>query len=533
MLPIPSLLSTRSFPLCASTIVFDRVRPSPSEPRVLLVKKGSKMRSRTAAGMPVPGVRHREAHRLSVHRRDVDADRAALGGRLECVGDQVIHQLLHLDRIPLDVRHAGLELRLDGDVAPPELRRVRLQRRPYRHGQGESHARALPLPLRDLAQVLHHPGDAGRLLERGSEQVSVAGPRADVLAHEGDEPDDRRERVVDLVGDAGRERADRGQPPCTEDLVLGGLQGGRPLLHAPLQLGVPGADLLVAPRDLARHVVERQRELAELVAPRRRHRRVLTAGPQRVRRVGEHPDRHGQVAREQVCQADGEGERHAGPEQGVGARPLDRVEGDALRPRQDDAPPHRPDGRERGEPPRSVPSYDAAHRGLQAGETALRERPLVAREGRAGRAGRHDRAARVDEERSVSPRGDLLEARGESLSESSAARTRRRGPSTRTATAIRGTPDRGPRYGWPMATSEASAVASGMLPEKASRSSAATASRCDGGAPPSVGTGSNSGEPTAVPRSERSTRAFTQRSCRKGIPSTSRTWSGSSCASGR
>ena len=51
----------------------------------------------------------------------------------------------------------------------------------------------------------------------------------------------------------------------------------------------------------------------------------MTPHPQRVRRLGEHPDRHRQVAREQVRQADGQGERHAGPEQRVGTRPLDGV----------------------------------------------------------------------------------------------------------------------------------------------------------------------------------------------------------------
>src|SRR5207253_7712991 len=134
-------------------------------------------------------------------------------------------------------------------------------------------------------------GDPARLLLQGAELLFV-GSSLELLAKQRRDAGDGGDRIVQLVRHSGAQRAERGEAPGAEDLILRLLELGGPLVDALLKLAVPAADLLVAPHDLARHLVERARQLADLVVAV--HLRGLgTAEPERLHAFAQPVDRLG------------------------------------------------------------------------------------------------------------------------------------------------------------------------------------------------------------------------------------------------
>ena len=85
------------------------------------------------------------------------------------------------------------------------------------------------------------------------------------------EPGDRLQRIVQLVGDAGDEHADRREPFLPDHLLLQRLQL---VAHAPLFLDL-ARDRFARRPEVVDHVVKRVAQMLELA---RRHRRRRTAG---------------------------------------------------------------------------------------------------------------------------------------------------------------------------------------------------------------------------------------------------------------
>ena len=217
--PPPGSLSTRMKPPWLLTMAseVDRPRPVPL-PTSLVVKKGSKMRSRISGGMPVPRVLDLEQHvgaglGLDVRARERLVERDVLRGQGElppsgiasraltqrfsstwwsCVGSpETVHRssgstVPHFDVLeervvddPLDVaQHVA-----DVDLHAPPRRR------------GRTTAPAGPCRRRG--------GRSSRAVE-DVEPFRVAL----VLAQHADRHQDRRQHVVQIVGDAAGQRAD-------------------------------------------------------------------------------------------------------------------------------------------------------------------------------------------------------------------------------------------------------------------------------------------------------------------------------------
>ena len=197
--------------------------------------------------------------------------------------------LLDLHGVALRIGDPVRDLRADADLALLDLLGVQLQRRLQRDLEAEPLAEDRALLIGELAQVGHdlrHP--AGLLLDL-LDGGRMGRPVAQFLAQDREEAGDRGERVVQLVGHGGPERAERGQAARAQDLVLRRFQLGGALVDALLELRVPGADLAVALLDLERHVVEGGGELPDLVAR-------VDVGSGVVAPFGQRPGRLGQLA---------------------------------------------------------------------------------------------------------------------------------------------------------------------------------------------------------------------------------------------
>ncbi len=208
-------------------------------PTSLVVKKGSKILSRTSAGMPCPVSSHLDQHVVggrdarvlearAFGRRDVagaQRDLAAVGHGVARVDDEIDDHLLELVEVGLDQPQVAavddVELDLLADQAAQqhlqfrqhvaELQRLRPQRLPAREGEQLPHQtrRAIGVLL-DLHDVLE--GRVGRPVV-GEQQVGIA--------------DDRGQHVVEVVRDAAGELADRLHLLALGEILLQGALLGR------------------------------------------------------------------------------------------------------------------------------------------------------------------------------------------------------------------------------------------------------------------------------------------------------------------
>ena len=216
--------STVMSPPWLRTMPWAMPRPSPvPSPTGLVVKKGSKIRSRCSAAIPQPSSSTWTTTQSP--RSGRDADRARLAERLNGVEHEVQEDLLELLRRTAHRRIIS------------ELRSMRMRSRscgaamrstPSMSGAGRKPGARDP-PRRQAADVAHdrdgavhafeglvdellafrdedrRGGLAGTLLlELGRERAPVLAQHREVRAHEG-------ERVVDLVRDAGGELAHGGE----------------------------------------------------------------------------------------------------------------------------------------------------------------------------------------------------------------------------------------------------------------------------------------------------------------------------------
>ncbi len=164
-------------------------------------------------------------------RRCTGADRqplvAAVGlERLQGVGQQVEEHLLQLQRVGANRRKVAVELPHHFDVGQAELfghERHRVVDRAERVAR----PRAEVAPAREAAHVVD---DAGHPRDLLGDQVEILFELADRLfglaAHHADEHANRRQRLVQLVGNAGAELTHRGQPSRLQELRLGLLDRG-------------------------------------------------------------------------------------------------------------------------------------------------------------------------------------------------------------------------------------------------------------------------------------------------------------------
>ena len=172
------------------------------------------------------------------HRRHADAHRPAALARAERVDrvlDQVQHHLAEAAGVAVHERGVG-EAGLDADTAPRFVahdRQHRFDDARELHGLGDAVAGA-----REPEQLVHDGAQARDALLRLEQHlfdlrvgVLLLAQRLEVVEvreHEGD-------GVVDLVGQARRERAGRGQPLAVRELQLLLAQRLRALLHQPLE----------------------------------------------------------------------------------------------------------------------------------------------------------------------------------------------------------------------------------------------------------------------------------------------------------
>ncbi len=185
-------------------------------------------------------------------------------------------------------------------------------------------------------------GLLGHALEVAAE-LGDALPRDAVVLedppHEGGEVEDARERVVDLVGDAGRELAERGQAIGLEQLPLRLLELGRALRDLGLELLGGLVDLGEGLAQALPHEVERAGEAPQLAAGGDLDRVLEVHAPEggvgldeavdgtRHEEADEHDDEDGDEHR-----LDDRGDDHPAP--GLADEPVRRpeVEGDVEHP---------------------------------------------------------------------------------------------------------------------------------------------------------------------------------------------------------
>ena len=188
------------------------------------------MRARCSGSMPTPV----SLTASSTHPAARDARRhphlvrrgPAFRHRLNRVDDEVQHHLGELVLLPRDGRRvAEVE---DEARARPRLRFRHASRGVDRLAEVHRPGRRAPVALAERAQPAHNladpPGALARLLQRLDVVGALApdggiGRRRRVL-QELEVRDEERERVVDLVGHAGRERADGRQPVGEHELGL-------------------------------------------------------------------------------------------------------------------------------------------------------------------------------------------------------------------------------------------------------------------------------------------------------------------------
>ena len=194
----------------------DRPRPVPL-PTPLVVKNGSKMRERCSGLMPVPVSEMRTTSAPS-SSDEPDAELAAPRHGVEGVEDDVDEHLLEPLALGVDGRD-GRELEDQADVHVLEL--VVDERQDLLEALLE--VDALERGLRGAAgegqEVLDDPGDPVGLGLDLLQDLGVVGVGELLLEHL-DVAGDARQGRVDLVGDAGREQADRGQLLRGQQLLL-------------------------------------------------------------------------------------------------------------------------------------------------------------------------------------------------------------------------------------------------------------------------------------------------------------------------
>ena len=211
--------------------------PTPSG---LVVKNGSKIRGTISGAMPAPVSRTSIIDAPALVGPGADADLVALGlalgDGLRGVEEQVQEHLAEARLVAVDQRHVAVVLhqaRAVADLVPGHVdRRVE-------HAAHDHRPARLLVAAREDLEVAHdvaHPlGALARLAQRldrprpGSGRCRPApttaapacrGQRRQLPPREVDVRDDVRERVVDLVRHARRQRPDRRHAPGEDQLLL-------------------------------------------------------------------------------------------------------------------------------------------------------------------------------------------------------------------------------------------------------------------------------------------------------------------------
>src|SRR5204862_3671130 len=152
------------------------------------------------------------------------------------------------------LRIAALDLGGELDPLLAHLPFVEIEGGEHRGVEGKATPRLRALLIGERSQVADDAGDPARLLLQGAELLFV-GSTLELLAKQRRDAGDGGDRIVQLVRHSGAQRAERGEAPGAEDLILRHLELDGPRVDPLLKLAVPAADLLVAPHDLARHLV--------------------------------------------------------------------------------------------------------------------------------------------------------------------------------------------------------------------------------------------------------------------------------------
>ena len=241
VLPRPISLSTAISPPSALRMPLQIQSPSPvPSPAGLVVKNGSKIRSRISGGIPTPvsrtstTARPRPSVRVltRISLRSVSPSGmacAALSSRFRNTWPEARLVALDHRRVAVVLHQA----RAVADLVPGDVDR-RIE-----HAAQRDRPALLLVAAREHPQVAHDVADAlgalarlgqrlARLVERRApgrrrRPRCAVEPRRDVVIwcrDEVDVRDDVGERVVDLVRDAGRQRPHRRHPPGEDQLVL-------------------------------------------------------------------------------------------------------------------------------------------------------------------------------------------------------------------------------------------------------------------------------------------------------------------------
>ncbi len=225
----------------APVLLHDAVGDGEPQPRALVLG-GEKRVEGVGQGLGVhagPGVLHRHPHPVVPRPGHPDPDLPALGGHLQGVDRQVQEELLELFRVALDLR---VRPQVEGEPHPLAAALLLEGAVPF---QGLGHPHGPGLHRLGPGEVQKAPDQGLQAVDLGvhvghEAPAALAEPR---LLREHVEADRHAgQGVSDLVGDAGRELADRGEPchaldPLVEPPTLGqvlhdhGGPPGRRLAH--------------------------------------------------------------------------------------------------------------------------------------------------------------------------------------------------------------------------------------------------------------------------------------------------------------